>query len=96
MRRTFSADAARGGIEEGGDGDGFDWDDFDPGLLEKVRPAFPALPPAGVALALRIWGHLHGLVALEVYGHLRAQTSAPDKLFRAELAQLIRSLGIDA
>jgi AcrR family transcriptional regulator len=75
------------------DGD-FSWDDFDPGLLDKVRPAFPQLPPAGVALALRIWGHLHGLVALEIYGHLRAQTLAPDKLFRTELAQLVRSLGL--
>ncbi|NYI04643.1 TetR/AcrR family transcriptional regulator [Allostreptomyces psammosilenae] len=78
------------------DDGGFTWADFDPGLLDKVRPAFPDLPPAGVALALRIWGHLHGLVALEVYGHLRAQTQAPDKLFRAELTQLIRSLGIQA
>ncbi|MEV7184976.1 TetR/AcrR family transcriptional regulator [Kitasatospora sp. NPDC093102] len=78
---------------EGGD---FSWADFDPGLLDKVRPAFPDLPPAGVALALRIWGHLHGLVALEIYGHLRAQTLASDKLFRTELAQLVRSLGLDA
>ncbi|MEU6348463.1 TetR/AcrR family transcriptional regulator [Streptomyces sp. NPDC047072] len=72
----------------------FDWPDFDPGLLEKVRPAFPDLPPAGVALALRIWGHLHGLVALEVYGHLRTQTVSPDKLFREEVAQLLETLGL--
>ncbi|MGA5821775.1 TetR/AcrR family transcriptional regulator [Kitasatospora sp. NPDC094028] len=90
------ANAAWGGAEPTHGAGDFDWDDFDPGLLDKVRPAFPALPPAGVALALRIWGHLHGLVALEVYGHLRAQTLSPDKLFRAELTQLIRSLGIDA
>ncbi|MEU6883040.1 TetR/AcrR family transcriptional regulator [Streptomyces sp. NPDC046712] len=74
--------------------DAFDWPDFDPGLLAKVRPAFPELPPAGVALALRIWGHLHGLVSLEIYGHLRSQTVSPDKLFRAELTALVRSLGI--
>ncbi|MGR7000871.1 hypothetical protein ACU686_27050 [Yinghuangia aomiensis] len=50
------ANTAWGNTEQPhGDGD-FDWDDFDPGLLDKVRPAFPALPPAGVALALRIWG----------------------------------------
>ncbi|MFE4874309.1 hypothetical protein [Streptomyces sp. NPDC056682] len=72
------------------------WDDFDPGLLDKVRSAFPALPPAGVALTLRIWGHLRGLVALEVYGHLRAQTLSPDKLFHAEITQLVGSLGLDA
>lgn len=72
----------------------FDWSDFDPGLLDKVRPAFPELPPAAVALALRIWSHLHGLVSLEIYGHLQAQALSPEKLFREELAQLIRSLGI--
>ncbi|MEV7025699.1 TetR/AcrR family transcriptional regulator [Kitasatospora sp. NPDC093558] len=72
----------------------FTWDDFDPGLLGKVRPAFPDLPPAGVALALRIWGHLHGLVSLEIYGHLRGQTPSPDKLFRSELDQLVGSLGL--
>lgn len=72
----------------------FDWPDFDPGLLDKVRPTFPDLPPAAVALALRMWGHLHGLVSLEVYGHLRTQTTSPQKLFLDELDQLIKVLGI--
>jgi hypothetical protein len=72
----------------------FQWSDFDPGLLAKVRPAFPELPPAGVALALRIWGHLHGLVSLEVYGHMRTQTLSPDKLFREELTQLLQTLTV--
>lgn len=75
------------------DGD-FTWSDFDPGLLDKVRPAFPDLPPAAVALAMRIWSHLHGLVSLEIYGHLQTQALSPEKLFREELAQLIRSLDI--
>ncbi|MEV0201910.1 TetR/AcrR family transcriptional regulator [Nonomuraea sp. NPDC050691] len=74
----------------------FQWSDFDAGLLDKVRPAFPDLPPAGVALALRIWGHLHGLVSLEIYGHLHTQTINPGKLFQEELTQLVRSLGIDS
>lgn len=72
----------------------FTWSDFDPGLLDKVRPAFPELPPAGVALALRLWGHLHGLVALEVYGHLGRQTTSPDKLFQEELTRLVTTLGV--
>jgi AcrR family transcriptional regulator len=72
----------------------FQWSDFDAGLLAKIRPAFPALPPAGVALALRIWSHLHGLVSLEVYGHLGNQALDPGKIFREELTQLIRSLRI--
>ncbi|MFD0346255.1 TetR-like C-terminal domain-containing protein [Kitasatospora aburaviensis] len=50
--------------------------------------------PAGVALALRLWGHLHGLVSLEIYGHLRGQLAHPDKLFEEELNQLVRTLGI--
>ncbi|MBD0418972.1 TetR/AcrR family transcriptional regulator [Streptomyces sp. TRM S81-3] len=72
----------------------FDWSDFDPGLLDKVRPAFPDLPPAAVALALRVWGHLHGLVSLEVYGHMHNQTTNPEKLFREEIAQLLQTLGV--
>ncbi|WP_372407601.1 TetR/AcrR family transcriptional regulator [Streptomyces luteireticuli] len=75
-------------------GSEFTWSDFDPDLVEKIRPAFPDLPPAAVALALRLWARLHGLVSLEVYGHLHTQTTDPDKLFREEVAQLVRSLGI--
>ncbi|WP_183107237.1 hypothetical protein [Streptomyces sp. 1114.5] len=89
LTRTSEATAER---ESGAPVDAA-WD-ASPGLLDKVRPAFPELPPAGGALALRIWGHLPGLVALEVYGHLRAQVLAPDKLLRAELAHLLRSLGL--
>jgi hypothetical protein len=33
-------------------------------------------------------------VSLEVYGHLRTQTTGLDKLFQEELAQLTQSLGI--
>ncbi|GAA0296916.1 TetR/AcrR family transcriptional regulator [Streptomyces polychromogenes] len=72
----------------------FQWSDFDPALLDKLRPAFPDLPPAAVALAMRIWGRLHGLVTLEVYGHLRTLTPSPAKLYREELADLIRMLGV--
>jgi hypothetical protein len=72
----------------------FTWSDFAPGVLDKVRQAFPTLPPAALALGLRIWSHLHGLVSLEIYGHLQTQTLSPEKLFRKELAQLIRCLGI--
>lgn len=72
----------------------FDWSDFDPGLLADVRPAFPELPPAGVALALRIRGHLHGFVSLEVYGHMRGMAVTPDKLFHEELTQLMHALAL--
>jgi AcrR family transcriptional regulator len=72
----------------------FEWSDFDPGLLEDARSAFPELPPAAVALALRIRGHLHGLVSLEIYGHMRTMTLNPDKLFNEELTQLLRALAL--
>lgn len=72
----------------------FDWSDFDPELLDDVRTAFPELPPAAVALSLRIRGHLHGLVSLEIYGHMRTMTRNPDKLFNEELTQLLRSLAL--
>ncbi|GAA2323177.1 TetR/AcrR family transcriptional regulator [Nonomuraea roseoviolacea subsp. roseoviolacea] len=72
------------------------WEAFAPELVETVRHAFPGLPPAALALALRLWGRMHGLVALEVYGHLGPQTRRPDELYRAELRDLIRSLGLPA
>jgi AcrR family transcriptional regulator len=70
-----------------------DWADFTPELVAEVRRDFPDLPPAAVGLALRMWGRMHGLVALEVYGHLRGQTTDPAKLYEAELHDLVRSLG---
>jgi AcrR family transcriptional regulator len=76
------------------EGSEFGWPDFDPQMLADVRPAFPDLPPAGVALALRIRGHLHGLVSLEIYGHMRTMTLNPDKLFNEELNQLLRALAL--
>ena len=78
------------GTDEGA----FRWSDFDPALADEVRTSFPELPPAALALALRIRSRLHGLVSLEVYGHLRAATPAPDKLFDADLAELLTTLGL--
>ncbi|WP_426515093.1 TetR/AcrR family transcriptional regulator [Diaminobutyricibacter sp. McL0618] len=72
----------------------FQWSDFDPGLRDEVRAAFPELPPAALALAMRIRARLHGLVSLEVYGHLQGVTPAPDKLFDADLADLLNTLGL--
>lgn len=76
-------------------GDDHQWSDFEPGLIGAVRESYPELPPAGVALALRVWGRMHGLVALETYGHLRPQTRNPAKLYRAEMLDLITSMGLE-
>jgi AcrR family transcriptional regulator len=74
--------------------DRFEWSDLDSALSTFARESFPDLPPAAVALALRIWGRMHGLVALEVYGHLRAQVHDPAKLYRAEMADLTTAMGL--
>jgi AcrR family transcriptional regulator len=68
------------------------WVDFDPELVAAARADFPELPPAAIALALRVWARMHGLVSLEVYGHLAGQTREPAKLYRAELLDLIAEL----
>ncbi|MGW3961404.1 TetR-like C-terminal domain-containing protein [Amycolatopsis sp. NPDC005003] len=62
--------------------------DGEPALDEPRQLGFVDQP------ALRIWGHLHGLVSLEVLGHLRAQTTNPAKLYRNEITRLISSLGL--
>jgi AcrR family transcriptional regulator len=75
------------------DGD-YAWTDFEPGFAALINESFPDLPPAAVALAMRVWGRMHGLVALEVYGHLRPQVRDPARLYRAELLDLTTTLGI--
>ncbi|MFI9011485.1 TetR/AcrR family transcriptional regulator [Actinosynnema sp. NPDC053489] len=74
----------------------FDWPDFGSGYAERVRELFPELEPATVALALRMWGRMHGQVALEIYGHLGTQLKDPAKLYRAEMLDLTRTLGMSA
>ncbi|MEV5892412.1 TetR-like C-terminal domain-containing protein [Nonomuraea fuscirosea] len=71
------------------------WPDFSPGLADTIREHFPDLPPAAVALALRMWGRMHGLISLEVYGHLGTRSGDPAKLYHAELLDLLRSLRLD-
>ena len=74
--------------------DAYDWTDFEEALVAKVRAEFPGLPPAAIAEALRMWGRLHGLLSLEIYGHLSGQTRNPAKVYRTEITELIRSLGL--
>ncbi|TMR39446.1 TetR/AcrR family transcriptional regulator [Nonomuraea zeae] len=79
------------GQRAGGD---YAWSDFDAGLAGTIQSLFPGLPPAAVALTLRVWGRMHGLVALEIYGHLRGLTHDADELYRDEMSDLIASLGL--
>ncbi|OLT26470.1 TetR family transcriptional regulator [Actinomadura sp. CNU-125] len=72
----------------------YTWEDFDPGLVAHLRERFPELRPAAVALTLRVWGRMHGLVALEIYGHLHTLTREPAAVYRDEMVDLIGSLGL--
>lgn len=74
--------------------DAVEWSDLTPEFAAMARASFPDLPPAAVALALRIWGRLHGLLALEIYGHLRPHAANPAKLYRAEVRDLAVVLGV--
>lgn len=74
----------------------YEWTDFDPGLVAHARADFPDLPPAAIALTLRVWGRMHGLMALEIYGHLRTLVHDPATIYRDEMRSLIASLGLTA
>jgi hypothetical protein len=65
-------------------------------LSEVVCESFPDFGLSVVALALRGWGWMRGLVALEIYGHFKARTCDPAKLYGAELADLVSSLNLSA
>ena len=55
------------------------------------------LPPGAMQMFLACWGRLHGLISLEVFGHL-AWLGPYDgaALFRAELAGILRAIGAEA
>ncbi|MEU9606005.1 TetR/AcrR family transcriptional regulator [Streptomyces sp. NPDC048057] len=48
-----------------------------------------ALPPAGVHLLLSAWGHMHGLVVLEVFGHTTFLGGHQAEVFRVSMCQLV-------
>lgn len=72
----------------------YGWADFDPTLVAHVREAFPSLPPAALALTLRVWGRMHGLLALEIYGHLSSLIHDPATVYRDEMRNLVASLNL--
>ncbi|MER7841717.1 TetR-like C-terminal domain-containing protein [Streptomyces sp. NPDC096040] len=58
---------------------------------EPCSPSSCTHPAA--AVAMRLWGRLHGLVSLEIYGHLRPQVQDPARIYPAELVDLTYLLG---
>lgn len=57
-------------------------------LTRLPRDGLGALPPAGAALMLSAWGHLHGLVALEVFGHTTFLGDHRAEIFRTAMRAL--------
>ncbi len=70
-----------------------DWSGFLPAYRARVRAEAPDLTPTVAASALRVWARLHGLVTLEIHGHLRPVYADPAALYRAEMLDLVRGLG---
>lgn len=58
----------------------------------------PAPLPAGaMQVFLSCWARLHGMITLEVFGHLKwVGLPGPEDLFRAEIAALMVELGLPA
>ncbi|MEU6764121.1 TetR/AcrR family transcriptional regulator [Streptomyces sp. NPDC046853] len=50
------------------------------------------LPPPATALFLSAWGHLHGLVTLEVFGHTAFLDGHQDELFRRAIRNLLEDI----
>ncbi|MFE7569090.1 TetR/AcrR family transcriptional regulator [Streptomyces sp. NPDC057539] len=71
------------------------WSDLHTDYVAKIQADLPDVPPAAAALALRVWGRMHGLVALEIDGHIHPVASNPAALHHAEMLDLVRSLGLD-
>ncbi|MEV7341942.1 TetR/AcrR family transcriptional regulator [Streptomyces sp. NPDC093544] len=50
------------------------------------------LPPAATALLLSAWGHLHGLVVLEVFGHTSFLADHQAEIFRTAMRNLLADI----
>jgi AcrR family transcriptional regulator len=74
----------------------YEWSDFEPDLVDHVRERFADLPPEAIALTLRVWGRMHGLVALEIYGHLSGLVHDRESVYCDEMSDLVASLGFAA
>ncbi len=55
-------------------------------LAEELAPGFP---PEAVALLLGSWGHFHGLVTLELLGHLAWLYRDPEAFYLAEVDRIL-------
>ncbi|QLY31725.1 WHG domain-containing protein [Nocardia huaxiensis] len=70
----------------------YTWADMNESFVAIARDRFPGLTPATLALGLRIWGRMHGLVTLEIDGVLGPQIADPAALYDDELESLATAL----
>lgn len=68
------------------------WTDLDPVLAAEIQETHPGLPPEAPALSIRLWARIHGLVTLEIYGHLNNLTPRPAVVFAADMRALTTAL----
>jgi AcrR family transcriptional regulator len=72
-------------------------DEMDPALRRQLREWCSALPvqlPIGAGqVFVSCWIRLYGMVAMEVFGHLRFALPDPEPMFEAELHDLAVKLG---
>jgi AcrR family transcriptional regulator len=70
--------------------------DLSPELRSHLAHLAPdglgALPPPATALLLNGWGHMHGLVVLEVFGHTRFLGTHQAEIFRMGMRNLIQEI----
>ncbi|MFG2651651.1 TetR/AcrR family transcriptional regulator [Streptomyces sp. NPDC048436] len=70
--------------------------ELSPGLrahLENLPPdGLGDLPPAATALLLSGWGHMHGLVVLEVFGHTSFVGEYQAEIFRTAMRNMLEDL----
>ncbi|RDG35004.1 TetR/AcrR family transcriptional regulator [Streptomyces corynorhini] len=61
--------------------------------LERLPPEGPgALPPAAAALLLIAWGHMHGLVVLEVFGHTSFIGDHQAEIFEMSMRNMLKDI----
>jgi len=73
-------------------------EDLEPGLVAQLQEwsaTFPIELPLGVVrVFLSCWVRLYGLVAMELFGHLKFALADAEPMFEAELHDLAELLGI--
>ncbi len=55
---------------------------------QKFAPPGSVLPPAALHRFIRWWGQLHGLITLEVFGHLHWLAQDAERIYRATVLQV--------